>query len=87
MSQQKKECWKKNLSDQVKKMIAEEKNSRAPIPQETDRLLKEILAKEAPDKWSVCKVLTELNVWKGDLEKSAKHLQEVNRKFEELLQT
>ena len=79
----------KFLSDQFKKLITEEKNSRAPIPEEANRMFEEILVKEVPeDEWPfVRKVLKHLNDWKYDLEKSAKSLPDVNRKFQELLQT
>ena len=80
---------RKFLSDQFKKLIKEEKKSRLPIPEEANRMFEEILAEEVPeDEWQfVRKVLKHLDDCKYDLEKSAKSLQDVNRKFQELLQT
>ena len=80
---------KKFLSDQFKKLITEEKKSRAPIPEEANRMFEEIFAEKVPeDEWPfVRKVLKHLDDWKYDLEESAKSLQDVNRKFQELLQT
>ena len=85
MSEETRKC----LSDQFKKLITEEKKSRASIPEETNRKFEEILAEEVPeDEWPfVRKALKDLDDWKYDLEERAKSLQDVNRKFQELLQT